>query len=45
MAEGLAGERDVDPADLFEALRGEGGSLAAEILRRSVGRNPAGATE
>lgn len=45
MAEGIAGDRDVEPADLFEALRGEGGSLAAQILRRSAGRNPAAAAE
>lgn len=45
MAETRAGDRDVEPADLFEALRGEGGSLAAEILRRAGGRNPAVAGE
>jgi ATP-dependent Clp protease ATP-binding subunit ClpA len=38
LAEERAGEaRDVEPADLLAALREEGGSLAAEILRRASG--------
>ncbi|MDQ2992808.1 MAG: hypothetical protein M3R30_08335 [Candidatus Eremiobacteraeota bacterium] len=46
VAEERAGAQKVEPLDLFEALRAEGGSLAAEILRRAaVPRNPAAATE
>src|SRR5437763_7670681 len=45
LAEERAGERDVEPLDLYEALRAEGGSLAAEVLRRATVRNPATATE
>jgi len=46
VAEAGAGDRDIEPLDLFEALRAEGGSLAAEILRRAAApRNPAAATE
>jgi ATP-dependent Clp protease ATP-binding subunit ClpA len=40
-AEGL----EIDPIHLFEALRLEGSSLAADILRRAVPRNTAPATE
>ena len=36
LAEEAAGDRDVEPIDLFNALRSEGGSLAAEILRRAT---------
>jgi len=36
LAEEQAGGRNVDPVDLYAALRSEGGSLAAEILRRAV---------
>ncbi len=36
LAEARAGDRDVEPIDLFEAMRMEGGSLAAEILRRAT---------
>ncbi len=36
LAEEHAGERPVEPADLLVALRAEGGSLAAELLRRAV---------
>ena len=36
MAEEQAGARQVEPSDLFAALRAEGGSLAAEILRRAA---------
>jgi ATP-dependent Clp protease ATP-binding subunit ClpA len=46
VAEERAGAREVEPLDLFEALRAEGGSMAAEILRRAAAsRNPAAATE
>jgi ATP-dependent Clp protease ATP-binding subunit ClpA len=45
LAETRAGDREVEPIDLFEALRVEGGSLAAEILRRAAPRNTATATE
>ena len=45
LAEEAAGPDDVQPAHLFDALRVEGGSLAAEILRRSAPRNTAPATE
>lgn len=41
LAEDRAGDREVAPIDLFEALRVEGGSLAAEILRRASSRNTA----
>jgi len=36
LAEARAGEQDVEPIDLFEAIRTEGGSMAAEILRRAA---------
>jgi ATP-dependent Clp protease ATP-binding subunit ClpA len=39
LAEERAGEREVGAFDLFEALRAEGGSSAAEILRRAAARN------
>ena len=35
LAERRAGDRDVEPIDLFEAIRAEGGGRAAEILRRA----------
>ncbi len=35
LAEGRAGGRDVEPIDLFESIRDEGGGVAAEILRRN----------
>ena len=35
LAEETSGDREIAPNDLFEALRAEGGSLAAEILRRA----------
>jgi len=44
IAEERAGQREVGPIDLFEALRSEGGSSAAEILRRAS-RNTASAVE
>jgi len=45
LAEERAGDKDVEPLDLYEALRAEGGSLAAEVLRRAAARNPATAPE
>ncbi len=46
LAEECAAGRDVEPIDLFEALRAEGGSVAAEILRRAAAmRNTATARE
>jgi hypothetical protein len=39
LAEARAGDRDVEPLDLYEALRAEGGSMAAGILRRAIPRN------
>jgi ATP-dependent Clp protease ATP-binding subunit ClpA len=45
LAERRVGDREIAPIDLFEALRNEGGSLAAEILRRAAPRNTASATE
>jgi ATP-dependent Clp protease ATP-binding subunit ClpA len=35
IAERLAGDREVEPIDLFDAIRAEGGGLAADILRRA----------
>ena len=35
LAEVRAGDRDIEPIDLFESIRAEGGGLAAEILRRN----------
>ena len=35
LAEQRAGDREIEPIDLFEAIRAEGGGLAAEILRRA----------
>lgn len=45
LAEEQAGDRTVEPADLFAAIITEGGSLAAEILRRAKARNTAAASE
>jgi ATP-dependent Clp protease ATP-binding subunit ClpA len=45
LAEEHAGAREVGPFDLFEALRSEGGSSAAEILRRAAARNTASPAE
>ena len=45
LAEERAGKREIAPIDLFEALRSEGGSSAAEILRRAAARNTASAIE
>jgi ATP-dependent Clp protease ATP-binding subunit ClpA len=45
LAEERAAGREVGPLDLFEALRLEGGSSAAEILRRATSRNTASTVE
>ncbi|MGZ3495929.1 MAG: Clp protease N-terminal domain-containing protein [Vulcanimicrobiaceae bacterium] len=46
IAEEQAAGRDVEPVALYDAMRKEGGSLAAEILRRATsGRNTATAPE
>ena len=45
LAEERVGEREVGPFDLFEALRLEGGSSAAEILRRASARNTRSSVE
>ena len=45
LAQERAGDREIGPFDLFEALRLEGGSSAAEILRRAGSRNTAPAVE
>ncbi|HUZ50075.1 MAG TPA: Clp protease N-terminal domain-containing protein [Candidatus Dormibacteraeota bacterium] len=46
LAEEHAAGAEVEPIDLFEALRAEGGSVAAEILRRAAAtRNTATARE
>jgi len=36
LAEQRAGQVEVEPIDLFEAIRAEGGGMAAEILRRAA---------
>ena len=36
LAEEQAGDANVEPVDLYVAMRNEGGSLAAEILRRAA---------
>ncbi len=41
LAEQRAGEREIEPIDLFDAISDEGAGLAAEILRRA-GRNSSG---
>jgi ATP-dependent Clp protease ATP-binding subunit ClpC len=35
LAGAQAGDREIEPIDLFEAIRAEGGGLAASILRRN----------
>jgi ATP-dependent Clp protease ATP-binding subunit ClpA len=35
LAESRAGDREIEPIDLFEAIRTEGSGLAADILRRA----------
>ncbi len=44
LAEAQAGDREVAPVHLLAALRAEGGSLAAELLRRAS-RNTARSLE
>jgi len=44
LAEAHAQDRDVEPLDLFEAIREEGGGLAAEILRRAASDQKAAST-
>jgi ATP-dependent Clp protease ATP-binding subunit ClpA len=39
LAETRAPDREITPFDLFEALREEGGSLAAEVLRQAAAHN------
>ena len=43
LAEERAGAGDVAPIDLFEAIRAEGGGMAAEILRRAARNESAAA--
>lgn len=45
LAEERAGDRAVEPGDLLDAIMTEGGSLAAEILRRAKARNTTTAAE
>ena len=45
LAEERAAGREIQPIDLFDALRAEGSSSAAEILRRAAARNTAPAIE
>ncbi|MBV9719927.1 MAG: hypothetical protein JOZ77_11445 [Candidatus Eremiobacteraeota bacterium] len=45
LAEARAVNREIGPFDLFEALKNEGGSSAAEILRRAASRNTASTVE
>ena len=45
LAEEQAGDAPVEPGDLLDAIMAEGGSLAAEILRRAKARNTAAASE
>jgi ATP-dependent Clp protease ATP-binding subunit ClpA len=35
LAEARAGDREIEPIDLFESIRAEGGGLAADILERN----------
>jgi ATP-dependent Clp protease ATP-binding subunit ClpA len=35
IADRLAGDGEIEPIDLFEAIRAEGGGLAADVLRRA----------
>lgn len=45
LAGDMAGEQAIEPLNLLEAIQAEGGSLAAEILRRAQSRNIAAASE
>jgi ATP-dependent Clp protease ATP-binding subunit ClpA len=42
LAEAEAGDREVEPLDLLRAVRAEGASLAAEILRRAATKQRGG---
>jgi ATP-dependent Clp protease ATP-binding subunit ClpC len=42
-AETSAGDRDIEPIDLYDALRREDGGLAADILRRTAAAATPGA--
>jgi ATP-dependent Clp protease ATP-binding subunit ClpA len=41
LAEKRAGDREIEPIDLFDAICDEGAGLAAEILRRVARNSPA----
>ena len=45
LAEEGAGDRTVEPSDLLDAILAEGGSLAAEILRRTKARKSPAVSE
>ena len=45
LAQERAGDRLIEPLDLLDAIQSEGGSLAAEILRRAKSRNTGAALE
>jgi ATP-dependent Clp protease ATP-binding subunit ClpA len=45
LAEARAGDREISPYDLFESLREEGGSLAAQILRQAAAAKNASSAE
>lgn len=40
IAETHAADREIEPIDLFIAIRTEGGGMAADILRRAVRNSP-----
>jgi hypothetical protein len=42
LAGARAGDREIEPIDLFEAIRDEGGGVAAAILLRARNSAPAG---
>jgi len=42
IAEKRAGGREIEPVDLFDAIRDEGAGLAAEILRRAARNSASG---
>ena len=41
LSQSRAGDRSIEPIDLFDSIREEGGGLAAEILRRCSQRSTA----
>jgi ATP-dependent Clp protease ATP-binding subunit ClpA len=45
LASEQAGDRTIEPMDLLQAILAEGGSLAAEVVRRAKPRNTATAPE